>query len=35
MMRGQVAFRVLHPLYDASALTWNVERGVVIEHLPS
>ena len=31
LMRGQVAFRVLHPLYDASALTWNGERGVVIE----
>jgi adenylate cyclase len=32
ILRGQVAFRVLHPLYDASTLTWNAERGVVIEH---
>ena len=32
VLRGQVAFRVLHPLYDASTLNWNVERGVVVEH---
>src|SRR3984957_657883 len=31
LMRGQVAFRVLHPLYDASTLTWNAEKGVVVE----
>jgi adenylate cyclase len=31
LMRGQVAFRVLHPLYDASVLTWTGERGVVVE----
>jgi len=32
ILRGQVAFRVLHPLYDASTLNWNTERGVVAEH---
>jgi adenylate cyclase len=32
VLRGQVAFRVLHPLYDASTLNWNTERGVVVEH---
>jgi adenylate cyclase len=32
IMRSQVAFRVLHPLYDASTLNWNKERGVVVEH---
>ena len=32
VLRGQVAFRVLHPLYDARTLTWNTERGVVVEH---
>ena len=32
VLRGQVAFRVLHPLYDASTLNWNAERGVVVEH---
>jgi adenylate cyclase len=32
VLRGQVAFRVLHPLYDASVLNWNAERGVVVEH---
>jgi adenylate cyclase len=31
ILRGQVAFRVLHPLYDASAMNWNAERGVVVE----
>jgi adenylate cyclase len=31
ILRGQVAFRVLHPLYDASALNWNPERGVAVE----
>jgi adenylate cyclase len=29
--RGQVAFRMLHPLYDASTLNWNTEKGVVVE----
>jgi adenylate cyclase len=32
ILRGQVAFRVLHPLYDASTLNWNAEKGVVVEH---
>ena len=32
VMRGQVAFRVLHPLYDASTLTWTRENGVVVEN---
>jgi adenylate cyclase len=32
VMRGHVTFRVLHPLYDASALTWNAAKGVVVEH---
>jgi adenylate cyclase len=33
VMRAQVAFRVLHPLYDASTLTWYAEKGVVVENL--
>jgi adenylate cyclase len=32
ILRGQVAFRVLHPLYDASTLTWNAEKGVIVEN---
>lgn len=31
IVRGQVAFRVLHPLYDASALNWTAERGVIVD----
>jgi adenylate cyclase len=31
IMRGQVAFRILHPLYDASTVNWDAERGVVVE----
>src|ERR1700733_5731200 len=31
ILRGQVAFRVLHPLYDAAILNWNAERGVVVD----
>jgi adenylate cyclase len=31
ILRGQVAFRVLHPLYDAGILNWNAERGVVVD----
>jgi adenylate cyclase len=32
ILRGQVGFRVLHPLYDASTLNWNAEQGVVVEY---
>jgi adenylate cyclase len=32
IVRGHVAFRILHPLYDASTLNWFVQRGVVVEH---
>lgn len=32
ILRAQVAFRVLHPLYDAGMLNWNAERGVLAEH---
>jgi len=32
ILGGQVAFRILHPLYDASTLNWNTQRGVVVEH---
>ena len=32
ILRAQVAFRVLHPLYDASTLTWNAKNGVVVEY---
>ena len=31
IFRGQVAFRVLHPLYDAGILNWTAERGVVVD----
>ena len=31
VLRAQVAFRMLHPLYDASALTWTADKAVVIE----
>jgi adenylate cyclase len=30
--RGQVAFRVLHPLYDASTVSWSAKTGVVVEN---
>jgi len=33
IVRGHVAFRILHPLYDASTLNWYTQRGVVVEHL--
>jgi adenylate cyclase len=32
ILRGHVAFRVLHPLYDASTMDWTAEGGVVVEH---
>jgi adenylate cyclase len=30
--RGQVAFRVLHPLYDASTVSWSAKTGAVVEN---
>jgi adenylate cyclase len=30
ILRGQVAFRILHPLYDASAITWTADTGAVV-----
>ena len=32
VMRAQVAFRVLHPLYDASTLTWSMKQDVLVEN---
>jgi adenylate cyclase len=32
VVRFQVAFRVLHPLYDASTVNWTAGKGVVVEH---
>jgi adenylate cyclase len=32
LLRGQVTFRILHPLYDASAVSWTAATGVVVEH---
>ena len=29
---GQVAFRILHPLYDASTVSWSGKTGVVVEN---
>src|SRR5260370_24909900 len=31
ILRGEVAFRILPPLYDASTVNWGAERGVVVE----
>ena len=31
VLRGQVAFRILHPLYDASIVSWDAGRGAVVE----
>jgi adenylate cyclase len=31
ILRGQVAFRILHPLYDASVVNWDAGRGAVVE----
>src|ERR1700731_910117 len=33
ILRGHVAFRVPHPLYDASTMDWTAKRGVVVEHV--
>ncbi|MGA2287121.1 adenylate/guanylate cyclase domain-containing protein [Bradyrhizobium sp.] len=32
LLRGWVGFRVLHPLYDASAVNWSAESGVAVDH---
>jgi adenylate cyclase len=32
ILRGQVAFRILHPLYDASTVNWTAATGVVVDH---
>jgi adenylate cyclase len=32
ILRGQVGFRVLHPLYDASTVNWTAANGVVVEN---
>lgn len=32
VMRSQLAFRVLHPLYDASTLTWSMKQDVLVEN---
>jgi adenylate cyclase len=31
ILRGRVGYRVLHPLYDVSAMSWNPEQGVEID----
>ena len=33
ILRGQVAFRILHPLYAASTINWTAETGVTVELL--
>ncbi|GEP60972.1 adenylate/guanylate cyclase domain-containing protein [Reyranella soli] len=30
ILRGQVGFRILHPLYDASAISWTADKGTVV-----
>jgi adenylate cyclase len=32
ILHGHVGFRILHPLYDASTMDWNRERGVVVDN---
>ena len=32
MLRGQVAFRILHPLYAASTVNWTAATGIVVDH---
>jgi adenylate cyclase len=32
ILRGHVAFRILHPLYAASTVNWTAETGIVVEH---
>jgi hypothetical protein len=33
ILPGQVGFRILHPLYDASSINWTLERGVAVTTL--
>jgi adenylate cyclase len=30
ILRGQVAFRILHPLYDATSIVWTADKGAVV-----
>jgi adenylate cyclase len=30
ILRGQVAFRILHPLYDATTINWTADKGAVV-----
>jgi adenylate cyclase len=30
ILRGHVAFRILHPLYDASTIIWTADKGAVV-----
>ncbi|MBL6616938.1 MAG: adenylate/guanylate cyclase domain-containing protein [Reyranella sp.] len=30
ILRGQVAFRILHPLYDATSILWTADKGAVV-----
>jgi adenylate cyclase len=32
LLRGHVAFRILHPLYDASTVSWTAATGAVVDH---
>jgi adenylate cyclase len=32
VLRGHVTFRILHPLYDASAVNWTAATGAVVDH---
>jgi adenylate cyclase len=32
ILRGQVAFPILHPLYDASTISWRADTGPVVAH---
>src|SRR5665213_3918624 len=32
LLRGHVAFRILHPLYDASTVSWTAATGDVVDH---
>jgi len=32
ILRGQVAFRILHPLYAASTVNWTAETGIAVDY---